>query len=141
MLAVKKCEICNEASSKYKCPVCRIPYCSLFCYRQHKATPCNQTELPPSNSQSDSNVKIAALRGSHEASNNDEEGRKLTKQQLEVLASSDSVRNMLRDEQLQRCIRLVDSSENPEKALDTAMGAPAFKEFTDKVLAALQRRD
>ncbi|KAH0612717.1 uncharacterized protein H6S33_009097 [Morchella sextelata] len=30
------CGICNEAPSKYKCPSCEIPYCSLVCYKPHK---------------------------------------------------------------------------------------------------------
>ncbi|CUS12465.1 unnamed protein product [Tuber aestivum] len=31
------CRICQEAESKYKCPTCRAPYCSLTCYKPHKA--------------------------------------------------------------------------------------------------------
>lgn len=28
-----QCQVCNEAILKYKCPVCRIPYCLLECYK------------------------------------------------------------------------------------------------------------
>ncbi|KAJ6687147.1 ZINC FINGER HIT DOMAIN-CONTAINING PROTEIN 3 [Salix purpurea] len=35
-----KCQVCNEAESKYKCPSCRVPYCSLVCFNKHKETPC-----------------------------------------------------------------------------------------------------
>ncbi|CAM6106147.1 unnamed protein product [Calypogeia fissa] len=32
-----KCGVCEDSESKYKCPVCRTPYCSLPCYNPHKA--------------------------------------------------------------------------------------------------------
>lgn len=31
-----KCLVCDENESKYKCPKCSIPYCSLVCYKKHK---------------------------------------------------------------------------------------------------------
>lgn len=29
------CHVCTKCTSKYVCPRCKIPYCSLNCYRQH----------------------------------------------------------------------------------------------------------
>nr|GMD69104.1 zinc finger HIT domain-containing protein 3 [Ipomoea batatas] len=34
----KKCGVCEEAQSKYKCPSCLIPYCSLTCFKKHKGS-------------------------------------------------------------------------------------------------------
>ncbi|QIW97108.1 hypothetical protein AMS68_002626 [Peltaster fructicola] len=31
------CELCNEADSKYRCPACGLRYCSIACYKPHKA--------------------------------------------------------------------------------------------------------
>ena len=31
------CGVCNEADSKYKCPTCELRYCSIKCYKPHKA--------------------------------------------------------------------------------------------------------
>jgi hypothetical protein len=36
----KLCEVCASCESKYKCPGCRLPYCSAVCYKKHKETPC-----------------------------------------------------------------------------------------------------
>ncbi|KAI4518406.1 hypothetical protein K525DRAFT_288450 [Schizophyllum commune Loenen D] len=33
-----KCQVCNETESKYTCSVCSIVYCSVPCYKQHKAS-------------------------------------------------------------------------------------------------------
>jgi hypothetical protein len=32
----RKCELCNENLSKYKCPRCFVETCSLQCVKQHK---------------------------------------------------------------------------------------------------------
>ncbi|OQR89949.1 hypothetical protein ACHHYP_05915 [Achlya hypogyna] len=34
------CAVCREAASKYKCPACRLRYCSAACYKVHKETAC-----------------------------------------------------------------------------------------------------
>ncbi|KAG4982028.1 hypothetical protein JHK87_026777 [Glycine soja] len=36
----RQCQVCNEAQSKYKCPSCYLPYCSLVCFKKHKELPC-----------------------------------------------------------------------------------------------------
>ncbi|TVU02366.1 hypothetical protein EJB05_52151 [Eragrostis curvula] len=36
------CSVCKEAPSKYKCPSCRTPYCSVICFKNHKDT-CQKT--------------------------------------------------------------------------------------------------
>ncbi|KAI5791731.1 hypothetical protein DFH27DRAFT_602949 [Peziza echinospora] len=32
------CALCKTTQSRYKCPSCLIPYCSLICYKPHKLT-------------------------------------------------------------------------------------------------------
>mmetsp|Transcript_41750 Transcript_41750/g.61532 ORF Transcript_41750/g.61532 Transcript_41750/m.61532 type:complete len:230 (+) Transcript_41750:73-762(+) len=32
----KICEVCQKEPSKYKCPKCMTPYCSLPCFKKHK---------------------------------------------------------------------------------------------------------
>ncbi|XP_007049879.2 PREDICTED: zinc finger HIT domain-containing protein 3 [Theobroma cacao] len=38
----RQCQVCNQAQSKYKCPSCLVPYCSLACFKRHKETPCTK---------------------------------------------------------------------------------------------------
>ncbi|KAK6940569.1 Zinc finger, HIT-type, partial [Dillenia turbinata] len=42
----KICEVCKDAQSKYKCPSCLVPYCSLVCFKKHKEIPCAKPEVP-----------------------------------------------------------------------------------------------
>ncbi|XP_020114440.1 zinc finger HIT domain-containing protein 3 isoform X2 [Ananas comosus] len=36
MMGLRKCEVCKEVESKYKCPTCLTPYCSVGCFKKHK---------------------------------------------------------------------------------------------------------
>ncbi|KAF6135735.1 hypothetical protein GIB67_028591 [Kingdonia uniflora] len=45
------CDVCKEATSKYKCPSCLAPYCSMLCSKKHKENPCEKpvpSEAKPS---------------------------------------------------------------------------------------------
>jgi hypothetical protein len=41
------CGVCNEADSKYKCPTCELRYCSIKCYKPHKAQHEAEAQLNP----------------------------------------------------------------------------------------------
>lgn len=30
------CLVCEKLESKYKCPKCKVPYCSIACFKAHK---------------------------------------------------------------------------------------------------------
>ena len=34
------CLVCELKDSKYKCKTCRLPYCSVACYKTHQASSC-----------------------------------------------------------------------------------------------------
>ncbi|KAH8831363.1 hypothetical protein DL96DRAFT_1667706 [Flagelloscypha sp. PMI_526] len=33
---LQKCQFCSTEDSKYSCPSCRVPYCSVACFKGHK---------------------------------------------------------------------------------------------------------
>ncbi|RYO72867.1 hypothetical protein AA0113_g593 [Alternaria arborescens] len=41
------CGVCNAEPKKYKCPTCALPYCSLLCFKTHKTTHADTTEVAP----------------------------------------------------------------------------------------------
>ncbi|OCK85712.1 hypothetical protein K432DRAFT_421536 [Lepidopterella palustris CBS 459.81] len=42
------CGICSQQPPKYKCPTCRLPYCSLACFKSHKPLhDASRAALPP----------------------------------------------------------------------------------------------
>ncbi|KAL1216309.1 hypothetical protein V5N11_026787 [Cardamine amara subsp. amara] len=160
---VQTCEICKKVVSKYKCPSCLLPYCSLACFKNHKETPCakpsgesgpSSTEEKPASQAKDVPVEKPVL---VEAANDtklkvsakegpmarpivvEEENYVLEKAQFEAIASSSEIREALKDEALQKLIFSIDSSSNSSKELDEAMGTEAFREFTDKILLTISK--
>lgn len=109
----KPCEVCAASESKYKCPTCRLPYCSAACYKKHKETPCASVSAAASTSgSSDAAPLVPATGAALTASNNqlaaaapvtgeetetegEDDGPRLTIDQLGLLKTSDFVRKHL----------------------------------------------
>ncbi|KAJ7972544.1 Zinc finger HIT domain-containing protein 3 [Quillaja saponaria] len=126
------CQVCNELQSKYKCPSCYAPYCSLVCFKKHKEIPC---ERPLS-----SDVKTTA---SSELLAKpplvvDEPNEVLQKSQLQAIASSSEVRNALKDKTLQELICNIDHSQDAATELDKVMEVESFRIFTEKILSTIR---
>ncbi|KAK3193289.1 hypothetical protein Dsin_024599 [Dipteronia sinensis] len=126
----RQCQVCNEAQSKYKCPSCLSPYCSLLCFKKHKETPCAK----PESNQEKSIVPELPVEKPLAAV---EPSEVLQIVQLECIASSREIRDALKDESLQKLILEIDGSPDAENALDEAMELEVFRIFTDKILSAL----
>ncbi|XP_061359179.1 uncharacterized protein LOC133303290 isoform X2 [Gastrolobium bilobum] len=124
----RQCQVCNEAQSKYKCPSCYVPYCSLVCFKKHKEFPC----VKPLSS--DAKTKKPLKRPLVV----DEPSEVLKKFQLEAIASSSEIRDAVNDKALQELIFRIDCSPNAENELDKAMSEEAFRLFTDKILSTIK---
>ncbi|XP_019459590.1 PREDICTED: zinc finger HIT domain-containing protein 3 [Lupinus angustifolius] len=130
-MAPRQCQICNLAQSKYKCPSCYVPYCSLICFKKHKESPCVK---PPT-----SEAKTAVVSESPVVKplTVGKSNLVLQKSQLEAIASSSEIRDALNDKSLEDLIRRIDSSPNAENELEKAMAEEAFHLFTEKVLSTI----
>ncbi|XP_021806035.1 zinc finger HIT domain-containing protein 3 isoform X1 [Prunus avium] len=126
------CQVCNEAQSKYKCPSCLAPYCSVACFKKHKENPCalpvSSLEKPPTTGP-ESRVDRPLII--------EEPSEVLQRLQLEAVASSSEICSALKDENLQKLILNIDCSPDAEKELEKAMGVDVFRIFTDKILSTL----
>ncbi|RZB72298.1 zinc finger HIT domain-containing protein 3-like isoform X1 [Glycine soja] len=127
----RQCQVCNQAQSKYKCPSCYLPYCSLVCFKKHKESPCVKPQP--------SETKATAVSESfvEKPFVADESSEVLQNFQLEAIASSSEIRDALNDEALQELICRIDGSSNAENELDKAMAEEAFCLFTDKILSTI----
>nr|XP_023886508.1 zinc finger HIT domain-containing protein 3 isoform X4 [Quercus suber] len=156
----RKCEVCNEALSKYKCPSCLVPYCSLVCFKKHKEIPCAKpvsseekpTPVPeslverPLTAEQPGDVlqklQLEAIAPVPESLverplTAEQPGDVLQKLQLEAIASSSEIRDALKDGNLQKLIYNIDGSPDAENELDKAMGVEVFRTFTEKVLSSV----
>ncbi|XP_009137810.1 zinc finger HIT domain-containing protein 3 isoform X3 [Brassica rapa] len=163
--ATQTCGICERVVSKYKCPCCLVPYCSVGCFKKHKELPCvkpSSTDEKPATSpakevpvettdvvekteskavgNSDASPTKEAQMAVAIPVNAEEAKHVVDKTQLEAIASSSEIREALKDESLQKLITKIDSSSNPLKELDEAMGEEAFRMLKDKILSNLSKK-
>ncbi|KAL6210882.1 hypothetical protein ACLB2K_016112 [Fragaria x ananassa] len=139
------CQVCNEAQSKYKCPSCRAPYCSVPCFKKHKETPCasplHSEDNPKSTCvlpvQSEEKPSAAPELVVERPITVTEPSAVLEREQLEAIASSSELRDALKDESLQKLIESIDCSPDAENELDKAMDMEVFRLFTDKILSTI----
>ncbi|GMN50383.1 hypothetical protein TIFTF001_019534 [Ficus carica] len=149
----KQCRVCNQAVSKYKCPSCLSPYCSLICFKKHKEIPCSTPVASEQKQKSSKNFAPLHLiingwifmyyRAVDPQSllqrplNVDEPSEVVQRSQHQAIASSSEIRDVLKDEDLRKLIRAVDSSQDPENELDKAMELEEFRTLTDKILSTI----
>ncbi|KAL3517766.1 hypothetical protein ACH5RR_020355 [Cinchona calisaya] len=129
----KTCKVCEEAESKYKCPSCLIPYCSLLCFKKHKEIPCSK---PQSSSQDKSSPPAPAVH-IEKPYDVDEPDVLLQQEQLETIASSSEIRDILKNAELQKLISKIECSAEAEEELYKAMEVDAFRIFTEKILSTI----
>ncbi|KAK1289759.1 hypothetical protein QJS10_CPB18g01839 [Acorus calamus] len=129
----RKCEVCGDADSKYKCPSCLLPYCSIPCFKKHKEIPCMKPPSPQS--------IPAPISHNGTSYQIDEENCVLKRSQLESIAASNEIRDALRNDELRKSILKIDSSKDAFEELDKAMEGQSFKEFADKILCLLSPQE
>ncbi|KAK3257366.1 hypothetical protein CYMTET_33544 [Cymbomonas tetramitiformis] len=127
------CGVCLQNPSKYKCPKCRIPYCSVECCKKHKESPC----VAPASEQGPRapSLPVSRPKRNFEEDEADEDAIRLTRRSLTAVALDRNVRSCLRDTNLQKKIADIDSSEDVEGAIERAMQEPDFRAFCDQVLS------
>ncbi|XP_042046675.1 zinc finger HIT domain-containing protein 3-like isoform X1 [Salvia splendens] len=151
----KKCQVCDDAESKYKCPTCLITYCSVACFKKHKEVPCQKTESvkeekvsdPSSTTNNNKPTPSSTINDNQPPPNSttndsqppyvDEPSEVLQESQLQSVASSNEIRDLVKNEKLQKLIHSIDCSADPESELDKAMEEESFSQFAEKILSTI----
>ncbi|KAJ8506473.1 hypothetical protein OPV22_007359 [Ensete ventricosum] len=129
----RKCEVCREAQSKYKCPNCLVPYCSLACFKKHKENPC---EKPLASVEEPSNLMLPERSYAVEAPS-----WVVDNEQLQLIANSSEIREALQNGDLRRIIQKIDGSDDPADQLTKAMEEQIFHDFTEKILSIVSPQE
>ncbi|XP_062225022.1 uncharacterized protein LOC133923771 isoform X2 [Phragmites australis] len=160
------CGVCKEAASKYKCPSCRTPYCSVTCFKNHKEESCQKTLPQEEISKSSLEEEVTRSSGlledgtsclnapdttcpakssdtlcpakAHEV---EDPSWLVDNNRLRSLAELNEIRDALRDPELQKMILKIDGSSESEKELEKVMEDQAFHQFTDKILDIVSPRE
>lgn len=136
----KLCELCGTELSKYRCPKCKILYCSVACFKSHKEKQC-QLLTDQSNEKEKENHQILhghSYKEEWEMSDNslDEEDTedKVPVEKLQRLGESHEVRQMLENPHLRSLMIGLVESKDPGHTIEAAMQEPIFLELADECL-------
>ncbi|KAF9354321.1 hypothetical protein BGX26_007850 [Mortierella sp. AD094] len=109
--------------------------CSLACYKKHKETPCEKPAPAPE----PDTIPVPPVEPIPEYLA-EEPVALLNEEQLDRISQSAKIQELLQNEGLQRLVRMIDSSENPEYLLDKARKDDRrFVELSDEILALVSR--
>ncbi|XP_062072263.1 zinc finger HIT domain-containing protein 3 isoform X1 [Lepus europaeus] len=137
------CVICLE-KPKYRCPSCRVPYCSLACFRTHKEQ-CNPETRPVEKKRSAVSAKTTKPvenQGNDDSVadflNSDEEEDRVSLQNLRNLGESATLRSLLLNPHLRQLIISLDQGDDKAKLMRDYMQEPLFVEFADCCLRIVE---
>ncbi|XP_077021164.1 zinc finger HIT domain-containing protein 3 [Tamandua tetradactyla] len=137
------CVICLE-KPKYRCPGCRVPYCSLTCFRKHKEQ-CNpRTCVKKKISSAVPARTITSVEDKDDDSsiadflNSDEEEDRVSLQNLKNLGESATLRSLLLNPHLRQLMISLDQGDNKAKLMRAYMQEPLFVEFADCCLSIVE---
>eukprot|EP00754_Rhynchopus_humris_P002343 Rhum_TRINITY_DN11293_c0_g1::Rhum_TRINITY_DN11293_c0_g1_i1::g.43741::m.43741 len=131
-----ECEVCGDATWKYKAPCCKVKYCGVACYKEHfdlKSCTGERREDERERKKRVRSLAEDALRerevvGEHTVSSG----------QLEAITRDAGIRAALRDPALQELVRNIDGSPDRLWSLDMAVeGIPEFSAFYESLTALL----
>ncbi len=107
---------------------------------ENSCAPKTEPEEKPSTEDPSVDTEAPAPRPkrSFEEDTEDEDGARLRRKHLVAVATSEEIRECLKDERLVNTVARIDSTARAEQALDAACEDPAFRDFTEKILNRLE---
>ncbi|XP_066434676.1 zinc finger HIT domain-containing protein 3 isoform X2 [Eleutherodactylus coqui] len=131
------CLVCASEAAKYRCPRCRLRYCSLGCCKRHKVLPfCILEECVPQEAPSPSGLtRLPDVWPTRDdLLGQDDDSDTVPSQKLMLLGSSQELKALLLNTHLRGLLVTLDQTENKDEALKKYMQEPLFVEFADKCL-------
>ncbi|XP_076282368.1 zinc finger HIT domain-containing protein 3 [Lasioglossum baleicum] len=125
----KVCCVCEGTTCSYKCPTCKVPYCSAACYKVHKASNCQ-----PRHQQNKPTSGQKAKGKKYDFPTEDT----VPIEKLEQLRYSEGIKDVLRNPHVRDIMRAILVDENPTKAIALAMTEPIFVEMADACLKVVE---
>ncbi|XP_071386021.1 zinc finger HIT domain-containing protein 3 isoform X1 [Centroberyx affinis] len=133
------CNVCSDQTPKYRCPACKIRYCSLGCYKRHKDTclpvkqPAPITPVTAASSTEPWSVEDLL----HE----DDYIDKVPLQRLQLLGQSEGLKDLLCNPHLRQLLQSIDNADSKQDAMKAAMQEPLFIEFSDQCLKIVENEE
>ncbi|XP_050715645.1 zinc finger HIT domain-containing protein 3-like isoform X3 [Eriocheir sinensis] len=128
----RQCEVCRGAAAKYRCPRCRLQYCSVGCYKTHQSELCRPAQPPSRQEVQDTEARTSRQQVLFPTDDT------VPPRTLEKLRKNDKLKALLGNPHLQDMLGEVDGAANAQVAMRRAMVEPIFTEFADVVLGVVE---
>ncbi|XP_069801996.1 zinc finger HIT domain-containing protein 3 [Dendropsophus ebraccatus] len=131
------CCVCAVRTDKYRCPGCRLRYCSLGCSKKHaegclpketSTSPCRT--IPPD---------MLPTKDNFPEDSDDLDAVPL--QKLLLLGKSEELKDLLQNPHLRQLLRTLDQTAKKAETLRQFMQEPLFVEFADLSLSLLDAEE
>ncbi|XP_039753392.1 zinc finger HIT domain-containing protein 3 [Pararge aegeria] len=122
------CVQCSN-ESKYKCPTCREPYCSVACCKLHKEMLCSPPPQPPAPQEQPQNHTFEFDFPTEDT---------VTTEKLKLLEESKELRKCLENPHVRQILEILDTAPHPDVLINEYMQEPIFTEFVDACLSVVQ---
>ncbi|MCJ8748564.1 hypothetical protein PDJAM_G00166160 [Pangasius djambal] len=137
------CVVCSEQIHKYRCPVCRIRYCSVGCFKKHRNDgSCQPVKdaAPPAPAPCPRPCPSGAAEPwtVDDLLDEDSQSDRVPLQKLQLLGESKDLMNLLQNPHLRNLMLTVDSAEDKSKAVKKAMQEPLFVELANQCLQIIE---
>ena len=136
------CGVCKVNEKKYKCPACLLPYCSIECFKTHKAT-CLTLSNSPEDEEGNLGHRVSVEPDTSARDTEPEQAflfptpNTVPLDKLQPLAQSDKLKTLLTNKHLRDFLLFLDSTEEKAMLMRTAMREPLFVEFVDVCLETI----
>ncbi|KAG8589008.1 hypothetical protein GDO81_006212 [Engystomops pustulosus] len=124
------CCMCTVETSKYRCPCCRLRYCSLDCSKRHK-----ERCVPKGEQSSPSVPDVLQTRDPILVENDESDAVPFLK--LGLLGKSEELKQLLLNIHLRQLLVTLDETENKDEVLKNYMQEPLFVELADMCLSLI----
>uniref|UniRef100_A0A5S6QKJ1 HIT-type domain-containing protein n=1 Tax=Trichuris muris TaxID=70415 RepID=A0A5S6QKJ1_TRIMR len=139
------CCVCSHADSKYKCPLCQNPFCSVDCYKIHKGD-CALSIAASSHLSSLKEGSCTPASGCSTSARSAEPNSRtavenvVSQEDLHALKTCPALLKLLKgNTNLRSLLVWLDQHPTPQLALDCAMKEPDFRRFCSLCLETLNK--
>uniref|UniRef100_A0A8C6SA95 Zinc finger HIT domain-containing protein 3 n=1 Tax=Neogobius melanostomus TaxID=47308 RepID=A0A8C6SA95_9GOBI len=115
------CSVCTEQTPKYKCPACKIRYCSLVCYKTHKAFCTARVYYYVLWLQVYVLIHFTEPWSIEDLLHEDDLIDKVPMDKLQLLGQSKELQDFLCNPHLRQLLRSIDAAESKEDVMRAAM--------------------
>ncbi|KAM3934501.1 zinc finger HIT domain-containing protein 3 [Leptodactylus fuscus] len=126
------CCVCSVETEKYRCPRCKLRYCSLACCKTHK-----DRCVPKEATSSERITSVPGVLQTRDLLEDTDESDAVPLQKLMLLGKSEELKDIFRNSHLRQLLVTLDQTGNKDESLKKYMQEPLFVEFVDKCLSII----